>query len=336
MPAGGVDAAAPVERGSTSRFDAAAARDFLSKYGVLITLIGMIVVFGLLSPHVFLSVRNLKSALAEMAPVAIVAFGLTAVLVMGDFDLSIVGMIGLGAAIVVSLMAKSGVPVILAIVISFLIAAGIGTVNGTVVAKFGASSFITTLAIGQVLTGINLKLTGGQVIFEGVPGGFDRIAQGTPILGIQNSVWIALGFFVVGYVMLEHTAVGRYMYAIGGNREAARLSGIQVTGIRIAGFVIVAVCSMAAAILLSSTAGAYSFTLGSTYFLPTYAAVFLGAAVLRPGSFSMLGTLIGAVFLEVVSNGLATQSAEPSIVQIVQGGVLAIAVLLSTLEGRRG
>lgn len=322
-------------RGRRSRISGGSVADFLSKYGVLITLVAMIVVFGLLDPHTFLSVRNLKAALSEMAPVAVVAFGLTVVLIMGDFDLSIVGMIGLGSAIVVSLMATSGLPMVVAVILSLLIAAGIGAVNGTVVAKLGGSSFITTLAIGQVLTGINLKITGGQVIFDGIPESFDKIAGGTPILGIQNSVWIALAFFVVGYLMLEHTTLGRYMYAVGGNHEAARLSGLRVTAIRILGFVITAFCAMAAAILLSSAAAAYSFSLGSSYFLPTYAAVFLGAAVLRPGTFTILGTLIGAAFLEVVSNGLASQSAEPAIVQIVEGGVLAIAVLLSTFERKR-
>jgi ribose transport system permease protein len=307
----------------------------VAKYGTLVTLVLVIAVFGVLSPHVFFTTDNLRVALSEMAPIAIVAFGLTVVLTMGDFDLSIVGMIGLSSAVLVSLIANQGFPIVLAILVTMVMAAFIGTVQGTVVSRFGASSFITTLAVGQVLAGINLQITDGQVIFEGVPHAFTQIATGTPILGVQNAVWIMVGFFVVGYLLLEHTAIGRYMHAIGSNSEAARMSGLNVVGIRVLGYVITAICAMIAALLLSSTAGSYSYAIGSTYFLPTYAAVFLGATVLRPGSFSITGTLIGALFLETVSNGLTIQSAGPSTVQIVQGCLLATAVLLSTLSARR-
>jgi ribose/xylose/arabinose/galactoside ABC-type transport system permease subunit len=124
------------------------------------------------------------------------------------------------------------------------------------------------------------------------------------------------------------------MYAIGGNQEAARLSGIAVKRIRTLGFIIVALCSMVAAIILTSRAGAYSNEVGTSFFLPTYAAVFLGAAVFKPGTFNLPGTLIGALFLEVISNGLTLLSLSNAIVLIVQGSILAGAVLLATLERR--
>jgi ribose transport system permease protein len=310
-------------------------RDVAARYGVLVTLVGMIVVFSLLKPHVFPTSANLKAVLAEMAPVAVVSFGLTVVLIMGDFDLSIVGMIGLADAVVVSLVAKSGVPVVVALIAGLGLAVVVGGFNGTLVARFGASSFIVTLAIGQVLTGIELQITDGQTIFQGIPQGFLNIATGTPILGIQNAVWIALAVFVALYLLLDHTALGRYMYAIGGNQEAARLSGIRIRWWRVLGFVIVSASCVLSSVLLAGQASAYSHDLGSTFFLPTYAAVFLGAAVIRPGTFTIVGTLIGTVFLEVVSNGLTILSLDTSVVSIVQGTLLAVAVILSTLQRGR-
>jgi ribose transport system permease protein len=305
----------------------------VGRFGVLAALVVTFVVFCVLRPDTFPTGDNLKVLLAQMAPVAIVAFGLTVVLVMGDFDLSIVGIIGLSSAVIISLMSKSDVPMGLALVIGIVLAIAMGLLNGGLIAGIGASSFIITLAAGQVFSGVELEITGGQTIFDNIPQAYLNIAT-TDILGLASAVWIMLAVFVIIYLLLNQTQLGRYMYAIGGNAEAARLSGISVKRVRTLGFIITALCSMVAAVILTSRAGAYSNEVGTSFFLPTYAAVFLGAAVLRPGTFNLLGTLIGAVFLEVISNGLTLLSLSNAIVLIVQGAILAGAVLLATLQRR--
>jgi len=305
----------------------------VGRYGVLAALVITFVVFCLLRPETFPTGDNLKTLLAQMAPVAIVAFGLTVVLVMGDFDLSIVGIIGLSSAVIVSLMSKSDVAWPLALIIGVLLAIAMGVLNGGLIAGIGASSFIITLAAGQVFSGVELEITGGQTIFDNIPTAFLNIAT-TNILGLSSAVWIMVAVFVIIYLLLNLTQLGRYMYAIGGNQEAARLSGISVKRIRTLGFIITALCSMVAAVILSSRAGAYSNEIGTSFFLPTYAAVFLGAAVLKPGTFNLGGTLIGALFLEVISNGLTLMSLSNAVVLIVQGAILAGAVLLATLQRR--
>jgi ribose transport system permease protein len=308
-------------------------REHVGRFGVLYALIITIIVFTILRPHTFATGDNIKTLLAQMAPVAIVAFGLNVVLVMNDFDLSVVGIIGLSSAIVVSLMAKSDVPLVLALLIGVALSVALGMLNGTMIAAFGASSFVVTLATGQIFSGIELEITNGQTIFNNIPQGFLDLAT-TQILGLDSAVWIALAAFIIIYLLLDYSQLGRAMYAIGGNPEAARLSGIAVKRIRTIGFVLVALCTFVAAMVLASRAGAYSNEIGTSFFLPTYAAVFLGAAVLRPGTFNVPGTLLGALFLEVISNGLTLLQLTNAVVLIVQGVILAAAVLLSTLQRR--
>ena len=310
------------------------ARVFASRYGVIIALIATIAIFSALRPGVFPTVANLKAILQQAAPLAVIALGLTVVLVMGDFDLSLAGMIGLGSASAVSLMAVHGVYYPIAIAAGIGVGVLGGAVNGTLIAYIGASSFILTLASGQVMGGVEFLITGQKTMFEGFPAAFSDIAGGS-FLGLSNQVYVALGAIVILYLLLEQSEVGRYMYAIGGNREAATLSGISVRVLRVVGFVIVGVCSSLAGILIASQNASQSPNSGTGYFLPAYAAAFLGASVLRPGIFTILGTVIGALFLEVIATGLTMVSTSSALVLIVQGAILGVAVLLSRLGGEQ-
>lgn len=307
--------------------------DLLARYGVLASFALTIVVFCVLRPESFATVENLQAVLADAAPLVIVAVGVTVILVMDDFDLSVVGQIGVLAAIVVTLMSSRGFPIGLAVLCCLLVAVAIGLFNGFFVAKAGASSFIFTLAIGQLLGGAELSISGGTTVFENIPEGFRSIAS-TEILGFNSSVFVAIAVVVVGFVLLEHTQPGRYMYAIGGNKEAARLSGIPVVRLKVVGFVIVALSCAIAAILLSSQSNAYTYNVGVSFFLPVFAAVFLGAAMLRPGQFHVTGTLVGALYLQVIATGLTMLNLSTAGILIVQGSILAIAVLISVAERR--
>ena len=218
-------------------------QQFIAKYGVLVALVVTIIVFSALKPHVFPTGSNLKAILEQFSPLAIIGFGLTVVLVMGDFDLSVAGMIGLGSAVVVSLMSKHGVNYLLAILIGLLVGVAGGAVNGVLVAFAGASSFIITLAMGQVFNGFEYLITKQETIFQGIPNAYTQIATGT-FLGLSNQFFIMLGVLVIIYLLLEQSTIGRFMYALGGNQEAARLSGIRVRELRTLGFMIIGVCSV--------------------------------------------------------------------------------------------
>jgi len=309
----------------------ALAQRILFRYGLVVAYIVMLVIFSALKPHVFPTGENAKAILEECAPTGIMAIGLTAVLVMNDFDLSFASMLGLGSGLVTVLIVSHHVGWVLAVIIALLVAVAFGCLNGFLIAVLGGSSFIITLAMGTVLTGVEFAVTHEADVFTGFPKSFTSIAQGSAILGINNQVWIAAVVAILAWIMLEKTEIGRFMYAIGGNPEAARLAGVRVRTLRILGFVLIGMAAVVAGVLLTSLGGSYTPNPGPPYLLPAYAAVFLGAAAFRPGQFNVLGTVVGILFLETIQTGLTMLDLATWIINVVQGAILITAVLLSRL-----
>ncbi len=322
------EVAAPASRNAGRR-----AEVILAKYGVLVAFLVVIVVFSLARPESFPTVENLKSILASAAPALVIAAGLTVVLVMQDFDLSFGSMIGLGAGAAVVLMANEGWswPVAVAVAIGFGVAGG--ALNGYLVSYLRGPSFIITLAMGTVLTGIEFAITGQKTIFSGVPAGYTSIGQ-DELLGLNNMVWIAALFAALLWAALDRTEIGRYMYAVGGNAEAARLAGVRTRALRLVGFVVVGVSAALVGVLISSQSASYSPSPGVAFLLPAFAAAFLGSACFRPGEFNIPGTVVGVLFLGVIQTGLTMLDLETYVINLVQGGILISAVLISRLGQR--
>jgi ribose transport system permease protein len=268
-----------------------------------------------------------------MAPLLVVSLGLTVVLVMGDFDLSVGSMLGLSGAVIIVLMINEGWPWVPAVLVAAALALGVGIFNGILIAYAGTPSFITTLAMGTTLVGIEFVVTGQRTIvgFGGLPEVYRWLAIGKPVFGINFQVWIALGLAILVYLVLDQTEMGRYMYAVGGNPEAARLSGIRVRRLRVVGFVVVALFATVAGVLVTGSNASTSPNTGIPFLLPAYAAVFLGAAVFRNGQFNVPGTLVGVLFLQIIATGLTMMQFSTAIVNVVQGSVLIAAMLLSRL-----
>ncbi|WP_187369425.1 ABC transporter permease [Baekduia soli] len=305
-----------------------------SRYGLLVAFLVTILVFSLARPHSFPTWRNTQSILTLAAPSLIMAVGLTVVLVMQDFDLSIGAMIGLGSGAAMDFMVKNGIGTVPMILIVLAIAIGAGLLNGYMVAFLGGSSFIITLAMGTVLTGVEYAMTNQDTVYSGFSSSFTAIGQNN-FLGLNLQIWIALVIGIIIWVLLDRSEIGRYMYAIGGNSEAARLSGVRVRILRVLGFVIVAITAAIVGLLLTAQAGSYAPNVGGSYLLPAFAAVFLGAAVFRPGEFNVLGTLVGVLFLGVIQTGLTMLDLQTYLINLVQGGILITAVLVSRLGQRQ-
>ncbi len=335
-PAGGT---ATAEAGSPSAAPAAVApgrnrgMEFLARYGVIVAFLLIILIFSLARPETFPTIENLQAILANAAAAMIIATGLTVLLVIGDFDLSFGAMISLAGGAAVVLMATNGWAWPMALLAGLVLALLAGGLNGFLTSYLGGSSFIITLAMGTVLTGVEFAITNQKTVFEGVAPGFASIAQ-NEILGLSNMFWIAAVAAVLLWVLLDKTEVGRYMYAIGGNSEAARLAGIPTKLLRLIGFVIVAVAAAVVGLLLVSNSGSYSPSFGASFLLPAYAAAFLGSAMLRPGQFNIPGTVIGVLFLGVVQTGLTMLNLQTFVINLVQGAILIAAVLLSRLGER--
>jgi len=333
VPAG--DATVPAAAGpaAVTRPRRSRLASLASRYGLLGAFALSVLAFSLARPEAFPTWRNAESILTLAAPSLIMAVGLTVVLVMQDFDLSFGGMIGLAGGAAVAFMVTNGWPWGIAVIAILLLGALAGVISGFMVAGLGGSSFIITLAMGTVLTGVEYALSSQDTVYSGFPQGYVDIAS-KELLGLSNQIWIAAVIGIGLWILLDRSEIGRYMYAIGGNSEAARLSGVRVVPLRILGFVIVGVSASVVGILITSVAGSYSPNGGTSYLLPAFAAVFLGAAVFRPGEFNIPGTMVGVLFLGVIQTGLIMLDFETYVVNLVQGSILIGAVLISRLGER--
>ncbi len=305
----------------------------VSKYGTLIAMALMIVIFSVSVPNgAFLSGGNLLSIVNQSSLTAIIACGLTMVLVVGEFDLSVGYAASLAGVLVTGLIANQGLPIALAVLVTLVAGGGIGTVNGLLVTKARVNAVVATLGIGTVLTGLAFGYTAGSPIVQ-VPKEFTYLAL-AKFLGIANPIWFMLLVVAVLWVILNRTASGQRIQAVGANRSAARLAGIRTDRSKITAFVIAGVCAAFTGILLASLLGSGTVSAADSYLMDSFAAVFLGSATLRDGEFHILGTLIGVLVVNVGFNGLALLGTPTFWQYIFKGGILVIAVALSTISRR--
>lgn len=305
----------------------------VSRYGTLIGLLGMIIAFTIKAPTTFLTLPNFLNILSQSSLTAIIAAGLTIALVVGEFDLSIGYIASFAGLIVVGLIARDGLPVLVGIPLVLLIGAAIGTVNGFLVTKVRINAVIATLGVGTMLVGLGFAYSSFPIA-AGVPPEFIAIALGRPILGIPNPILIMIVVLAILWVILNKTDLGQKMQAVGGNIEAARLSGIRVDRVKIFAFATAGICAAITGILLSSLLGSGTLAAADGYLLDAFAAVFLGSATLRDGEFHILGTLIGVLIISVGFNGLSIFGAPTFFQPIFKGAILVLAVGLSTLARR--
>lgn len=312
-------------------------REVTARYGLLIVFGVVVVIFKALQWDVFLTPDNITRTILSptgFAPLMILSAALTVVLAMGDFDLSFGNMVGLAGATAVALMVNFDQAWPVAVLVTAVIAVAVGIANGFFVARLGASSFVVTLASGVILFGFETLWTDNRSITGVDQGAYLALDRITVLAGLRLPVFIALGIAVLLWAMLDRTEVGRYMYAIGGNREAARLAGISTARIRTVGFMIVAVMSAVVGVLLTANFGGTRIDLGTPLLLDAYAAAFLGAAVFRPGQFNVPGTIVGVLFLRVVEVGLLVQQIDNSWINVSKGAILLFGVLLSQVVTR--
>ncbi len=311
---------------------------WIARLGVIFALVGCVIFFSLQKAQ-FHTTKNMQTTLEGAAPLLIMALGLTVVLVMGDFDLSVASMLAVGSATIVSLIVRHDVSWGLAIAVGALVAIAVGMLNGFLIAYVGTPSFITTLAMGVVLTGVEVAISGASTQFisgaEKTPKAYRNLGVGEPFLSLRSPVWIALGLTIILWALLAKTEVGRFMYAIGGNPEAARLSGIRTRMLRASGFVVVALCALTAAVTESARTASHVRGNGASLLLPAFAAAFLGATLSKRGQFNILGTVFGAIFLQVVESGLTFMGYEQDVKNIVKGTILIAAMLLNRLGTKR-
>lgn len=272
----------------------------------------------------FASVSNIQDVVRQGAPLAILAFGQTFAILSGGIDLSVGGTVGLASVVDTTIAKQFG----FAQGAIAAIAAGIavGAVNGLFIARFRVNPFIVTLGMLSIVRGISLTITGGSYV-QGMPPGFSNLGFG--FLGpVPLPALVAVGAFALAFVLLKLTPFGRQVFAVGGNREAARLSGLPVSRVLWAIYMVSGAMAGIAGVVLSSRVSSGQPDLGQGLELQSIAAVVLGGVSLFGGQGSILGVLFGVLFISFLQNGLNLQNV-PSFLQLtIIGGALILAVTL--------
>lgn len=298
----------------------------LQSYGTILALAAIVVVFSLLRPANFFTLTNFINITRQISLLVMISLGTTLVMSVNEFDLSVGSMASMGGIIAAS-MAVKGFPMVICFLFPVLVSFLIGLLNGWIVARFRVLSFITTLGMSTVLSGIIYRLSGGATIFEGIPKAFSTLGTfrfgRIPLLSILMIVFVAIFHF-----LLEHTTLGRKFYAIGGGEETAAIAGIQVKKYKTIAFALCAVMACVTGMLIASRVGSANTTAGEGYFLQSYAAVFIGCTVSRKGVPNALGTLVGAAILGVLANGLTILQMPSYMQDIITGAIIILAVIV--------
>jgi ribose transport system permease protein len=307
--------------------------DWLRRWGTLLGFIALVLAFSMLRPGVFTSWRNIRNVIEQVATLTIVSSMVTLVMVTGDFDLSVGTLASLCGVIAAGLM-TSGLGVGVGIGAALVVGALGGVVNGTLVAYGGLSAFVATLATMTAFGGMALLYTDGSTIFSGIPESFRVLGQGRAG-PIPVSILIMLAVMFIAWIILEHTAFGRRLYAIGGNEEASHLAGIRVRRLRLLSFVFSGLGAALAGVVLTSRLFSAHPQAGDPLMLNAAAAVFLGATSFRQGEPHVLGTFLGVLIMGVLGNGLNILGVNSYIQSILTGAIIVLAVLLSSLAQRQ-
>ena len=296
--------------------------------GVLLVL-GVVMTFA--SPF-FLTSQNLSNVLVQASVLAIVSFGMTVVIVSGNFDLSVGSTVGLAGVVAGETMIRTDSSA-LGVLAALGAGCGVGLLNGVIVTVLRVPSFIATLAMLVMARGAALALTNGETLV-GFPEGFANFFEGE-LLGLRVPVWVALAVLAFFYFLMRHTLFGVELYAVGGNPQAARLSGLPVARVQTLAFVLSGFAAGVAALVLVGRLDAAQPSAGGLLELFAVAAVVVGGTSLFGGQGSVLRTVVGVALIAVIQNGLTLRNINADVQSMILGAVF-IAATLSGVLRRRG
>lgn len=286
----------------------------------------------------FLKTDNLLNVANQIAVIAIIAIGMTMVIITGGIDLSVGSLIALSAVVATLLIrslagADEATPrgMILCSLAAIAVCGLVGLVNGILITTFTLPSFIVTLAMMLVVRGLAFIVAEGQSIYQ-VPDSFVWLGRGADLMGLPNAVVLMAGLYIVAHVVMTRMTLGRYLYAVGGNAEAARLSGVPVKRILLLAYIVSAALAGLGGVIMASQLKSGSPTYGQMYELYVIAAVVVGGTSLSGGEGRIFGTLVGALLIAVIQNGMNLTGVESNTQLVVLGIVLLGAVLLDQVK----
>ena len=321
-------APAPARRRDVGRVSRALSfRNISAVYVFIVLFVG----FSFWVPDTFLSGDTWRALISSQAVTAMLAVGLVIALSAGAFDLAIGATLGFGSIVVAWLLAKRGIPIVPAIVLSIFAGAAVGLVNGLLVVRVRIDSFIATLGMSSILLAMIAWISSSQQIL-GLSNAFQKLGT-TEIFGLTLPVYLMLAVALVAWYVLELTPVGRHVYATGGNTEAARLAGVRTSAVVVVALVCCGAIAAFSGVLVSSALGTGDPTIGPAYLLPAFSAAFLGSTQFRGGRFNVWGTVLAVYVLATGVKGLQLAGAPIWIPDLFNGVALLLAVGLAKYQG---
>lgn len=302
---------------------------FYKKYGLFVILAIFIVVFSALNTQ-FLTPGNLLNILRQISMFGIVVVGYTMVMISGGCDMSVGGQLALCGMFAATLNVTYGLPTFVVVILTLMLGALFGLINGLLMNVFNIMPLIVTLGTMLFFQGASYIISGGVAIF-GLSDSFKFIGQG--YLGfVPLPIVILLVIGMLGYIVLHKTYFGRQIYAMGGNPEAARLAGVNIKKYRLAVFTITGILAAVAGIIMAARTGSAQPSAGASYPFDCMTAVVLGGVSFAGGSGSMLGAMMGVIIIGVLNNGMQLIGMDSNMINCVKGIVLLIAIGIDSVQ----
>lgn len=330
-------------RRDTSRAPHTTARSFwrseaLQRVLAFAALVVLLIFFSLASPN-FLQARNIEGIFLSTAVNGILAVGVTFVIITGGIDLSIGTVMTFSAVITAKLVTEAGVPIPIGILGGVLTGGLAGLINGTVISRMRVPPFVATLGMLYIAKGLSLILSELAPIYFERGSGFTDLATGVIIsipgvIDIPNAVLIMFGAALIGSFVLFRTVLGRYTFALGSNEEAARISGVNTARWKIIVYTLTGLFSGMAGVMIAARLNSAQPSLGQGYELDAIAAVVIGGTSLSGGEGSIVGTVIGAFVISVLTNGLRILSVPQEWQMVLTGAIIIVAVFLDMIRRR--
>lgn len=308
--------------------------DFLYKYGTIVTIFALIIIFAMANPS-FIQANNVINILRSISIVTIIAIGITISLSVDGFDLSVGSVASLANAVVISMFVWYSQNIFVAILAAVGVSLLVGMLNSFMIVKVRIPDMLITLASMFIVQGIALTYTKGATVSQNMVMPDGTFATGTisPVFAKIGQVpWIIIIMFVIVvlvHIFLTYTKHGRYMYVIGGNKEAARLSGIPVNKYKVIAYLLSSMFAAFGGIMLAARVMTAEINAGGPYLMDAVAAAFIGFSVFGAGKPNALGTFVGAVLIGILQNGLVMLAVPYYAMDIVKGTVLAFALALT-------
>lgn len=321
------------KKSQSALMQSSAVKAVKDKLGILIALIVMCVALTIASPYFFVA-KNLTNILQQISTNAIIAFGMTYVILLGGIDLSVGAVIALSGISALKLMVVVGLPLPVALIAGILIGVVIGFVNGFFIAQIKMPPFIVTLATMNIARGLSKVLTSGKPIYAQDERlmiiGNAKVFGSFPIQALYMFV-----IFLVMLVVLNYTKYGRHLYATGGNPEAARYSGINTKRVTWIAYVISGFVSGITGIMISARLYSALPTMGEGAEMDAIAAVVLGGTMMSGGSGTLGGTIVGALIIGVMNNGLNLLGVNSYWQEVCKGAIILLAIFIDILKDKR-